>query len=441
MSFKGLKVLAVGGHGEIGRNCTALQVDDEIVLFDLGLHLDNYVRVTQDEDLSQSISKRLLIKEEAIPDISVLDKKSVKAVLISHAHLDHVGAVPFLGNSFSADIHGTPFTVEVARRLLADKRTELRNDLVAHGFRERFSVSDSISVEFIEVTHSTPQSAAIVVYTPYGNVVYLNDFKLDDNPLIGSLTDIDSLKAVNPRLLIIDTLYGDVDAHTESESFARQLLMDALVNRDLKNRNVLVTTFSSHVARLETLRLVAQKMGRVPVFIGRSMAKYLDAARAAGISNIISEEKVIAFGSKLRKELSKLINDSKDYLFVVTGGQAEPKAVLSRIIDDSLIPLGRGDLVVFSNKVIPTPSIIEARERLEKRLMLRGFEVLRDLHVSGHGSGKDHELILKELKPEFVVPVHGSDSARKAFLDRALNLGWSSDKVLLLKNGDDFFIG
>ncbi|MBN1275394.1 MBL fold metallo-hydrolase [Candidatus Woesearchaeota archaeon] len=431
----GLSLIPVGGYGEVGRNCTAIEVDGELFVLDLGLHLDNYVRLSDDDDVVHRFSKKLLIEEQAVPDIDVLDKDRVKAVLISHAHLDHVGAVPYLANAFPCDVHGTPFTMAVAQRLVQDKRAELRNKLVAHEYREIFPLSERVKAEFVEVTHSTPHTAAIALHTPYGVVLYLNDFKLDESPALGNRTDLDRLRSLRPEVLIIDTLYADLDEHTPSERRAKLLLENALLSRDLTGRNVLVTTFSSHVARLCEIAAIGRRMGRKVMFVGRSMAKYLEAAKEVGVSSLIDEHEVVRYGSKVRKALSK-VSCFQDYLFVVTGGMGEPKAVLSRIVDEGLVPFRRNDVVVFSNRVIPTPAIVESRERLERQLADRGYELLRDLHVSGHGAGRDHQAVLDAVKPAYVVPVHGEDSQREAFRRRALRSGVLDARVLVLRNGE-----
>lgn len=433
----GLSIIPLGGYGEVGRNCTAVKVDDDVFLLDLGLHLDNYVRLSDEDDVKAIFSKRKLIAEEAVPNINLLGvlKHQVKAICISHAHLDHVGAVPYLANSFDCDVYGTPFTMEVAKRLAEDKRSELRGNLISCDYKKIVPLTDDVSVEFVEVTHSTPQTAIIVLHTPYGKVVYCNDFKLDNHPVIGHVTDMKRLSELKPKLLIIDTLYADLDDHTPGEDFAEHLLESALLSRDLSRRNIIVTTFSSHISRLKSLASIASRMNRKIVFVGRSMAKYLEAAHEVGISDLIVTNESIRYGSKVRTALSK-ISHYKEYMFVVTGGMAEPRAVLSRIVDNDLIPFHKGDLIIFSNRVIPTPGIIEARRDLERDLIAKGYEVLRDLHVSGHGAGHDHTIILDTLKPEIVVPVHGEKKQRAAFVDIALASGMKKENILVLKNGE-----
>lgn len=439
--FMGLSIIAVGGYGEVGRNCTAVKVDDEVFLLDLGLHLDNYVRLQGRDSIPKKFSKGLLLRENAIPDVRLLSevKDQVKGVLISHAHLDHVGAVPYLANDFNCDIHGTAFTIAVAKKLVEEKNPSCKNKLVEHEYRNIFPLTDNVRAEFIEVTHSTPQTAAIALHTPYGVVVYLNDFKLDTAPVMGNKTDLERLRALKPKVLILDTLYADVDDYTASETDAQHMLQETLLDPALEGKRILVSTFSSQIARLQELTDIADRMNRKIVFVGRSMGKYLEAAADAKVSDLIEKREVVRYSSKARKVLSKM-HDPDRYLFVVTGGMGEPNAVLSRIIDEGYLPMRMGDVIVFSNRVIPTPSIVEDRARLEEKLKGKGFLLIKDRHVSGHGAGKDHQTILDTLRPEYVMPVHGEDKQRDAFKERALRSGVLPEKVVLLFDGETLLV-
>ncbi len=430
----GLSIIPIGGYGEVGKNCTAVKVDDDIFLLDLGIHLENYIRLSEEDDLKKGLSKELLLKENAVPDISIIDAKKVKGIIISHAHLDHVGAVPYLANNFDCDVHVTPFTAAFLEQHISDKRKELHGDIIRHDFKKRFRLTDKVEAELVEVTHSTPQSAIIILYTPYGNVVYINDFKLDPTPMIGSVTDLEYVAKSRPKALILDTLYADVDKHVPSERFAHELLERALISRDLKGRNIIVTTFASQIARISGIIRLAEKMNRKVMIVGRSMAKYLQAAKESGVSDIIDKQEVIRYGSKVKRVLSK-VDDHRDYIFVVTGGMGEPNAVLTRMLDEELVPIKRKDLVVFSNRLIPTPTIIKARDHLERKIQGYGLELLKDLHVSGHGAGKDMEEVLRVLKPEVVIPVHSEDDTRQTFKRIAGNI-----PVKILHNGEELLL-
>ena len=430
-----LEIIPLGGYDEVGRNCTAVKVDDELFIFDLGLHLDHYVRLTDTDDFQPRLSKKLLTREQAIPDLAPIDIKNVKGILISHAHLDHVGAVPFLANSFDCDVHGTPFTMAVAKKLAEDKKVELRNGLVAHEYREIFPLSKTVSAEFIEVTHSTPHTAAIALHTPYGVVLYVNDFKLDKTPVLGNATDIARLEELDVKALILDTLYADVDAHCESEQEAERLLEETLLDSSFEDKAIVVSTFSSQIARLKELASIAKKMHRKVFFVGRSMAKYLEAAHDVGITDLIEKEEVVRYSSKARRALSK-ISYPADYLFVVTGGMGERRAVLSRILDERYLPLREGDVIVLSNRTIPTPTIIADRKVLEEKIREKRFVLVKDRHVSGHGAGKDMEDVIDLVRPEFVIPLHGEEKQREAFRKIAEHKGFAPDRILVLENGE-----
>ncbi len=429
-----LKIIPIGGYGEVGRNSTAIKVDDEIIILDLGLHLENYIKLTEDDDIKKNLSKRLLIKEKAIPDTRIIKAEEVKAIIISHAHLDHVGAVPYLANDFKCNIHTTKFTGEFLKQHLIDRGKEIKQEIKEHKFKKKFKISKKISAELVEVTHSTPQSAIIIIYTPYGNIAYINDFKLDEKPIIGKKTDLKYVAKKKIKALIIDTLYADKDEKTPSEQEAYEMLKKALITRDLKRRNIIITTFSSQIARIIEITKLAKKMKRKVMIVGRSMAKYLQAAKQAGITNIIEKKEVVKYGSKVKKKLMR-IKEHEEYIFIVTGGMGEPNAVLSRMFDEELIPLKRNDIIVFSNRVIPTPTIIKAREKLERKISSYGIEILKDLHVSGHGAGKDIQEVIEKIKPEIIIPVHAEDETRKAF--KKITKG---KKVKILYNGEELIL-
>ena len=181
-----IEIYAVGGYNEVGKNCTAIKVDDEVVVIDLGIHLDSYIKLTEDEDIL-NISPDKLMKVGAIPDISVLNKimGNVKAVIISHAHLDHLGAVPYLADKFDAPIIGTPFTIQVIKSILNEDKISLRNKIIILNSNSSYDISDRLKLEFIHITHSTPQTVLVALHTKYGVVLYANDFKLDMHPVLG----------------------------------------------------------------------------------------------------------------------------------------------------------------------------------------------------------------------------------------------------------------
>lgn len=437
-----IEIIPVGGYSEIGRNCTIVKWKEEAVMLDFGLMMENYVRLTEDEDIQFNLSEELLIREKAVPDIHSLEEelKNVKAVCISHAHLDHVGAVPFFTNKLKMPIHGTKFTIEVLKALLKDKKKNIDSQLIAHPENCKFEVSKNLKVEFIHVTHSTPHTVLIVVHTPEGCVVYANDFKLDNNPLLGEKPNYDAMnKLKNVKALIMDSLYALDPRKTPSESIAREMLRDVLLGTTSQNKNVIVTTFSSHIARINTLVELSKSLKRKPVFIGRSLAKYLDAAKEAGIVDYTKKADFVRFGSTIEKYFKKSKN-TKDKLFIVTGHQGEPKAVLSRLAKNNLFPFENEDLVLFSCKIIPVEENYHNRARLEDELKQKKVRIFTDLHVSGHACREDHREFIKIIKPENIIPTHGDVKMLEAQKNLAIEMGYDSKKVHTLKNFSKIYI-
>ena len=190
-----VQIFAVGGYSEIGRNMTAIKVDDEVVICDMGIHLENYIRYTEDEDISR-LTKEELTEQNAIPDISVIEgwKDKVKAIIPTHAHLDHIGAIPFLSDEFKAPIICTPFSAAVVNAILKDARMRIKNKIIELNPNSTYNLSKNITIEFINITHSTPQTVMIAIHTKYGTIIYANDFKLDMDPPLGKKPDFARLK-------------------------------------------------------------------------------------------------------------------------------------------------------------------------------------------------------------------------------------------------------
>ncbi len=431
-----IEIIPVGGFSEIGRNCTIVKWKQESVMIDLGLHMENYIRLTEDEDVPFQIPQTTLIRENAVPDLTgVQDElKTIKAVCISHAHLDHVGAVPFLANKIKAPIHGTRFTIEVLRRLLDDKKKSAVSELVSHPENSKFKVSDNLEVEFIHVTHSTPHTVLVVVHTPDGCVVYANDFKLDNAPLLGAKPNYEAMKKLKGvKALIVDSLYAMDPRKTPSESIAREMLRDVLLGTSSDGKNILVTTFSSHIARLKAIIEISKTLKRKPVLVGRSLAKYVDAAKAAGIVDFEKDAQIVKYGSKL-EDYFKKNRGTTDKLFIVTGHQGEPRAVLSRIARGKFFPFNSEDLIVFSCKVIPNEENFVNRSNLESELRNKRARIFTDIHVSGHACREDHREFIRLIGPENIIPTHGDVAMLNAQKELALEMGYADDKVHILKN-------
>ncbi|MBN1377368.1 RNase J family beta-CASP ribonuclease [Candidatus Woesearchaeota archaeon] len=438
-----LKIIPIGGYREVGKNCTVVQVDDEMIILDMGLHIENYIRYTEDEDVIKA-DPRELIKAKALPDTSFLEKnrEKIKGIFVSHAHLDHIAALPYLAGRFKCNIYGTRFSIEVLKAILKDDNINLPNKLISHAVNSKMVVSDKISVEFIKIAHSCPQTSMLAVHTPYGIVLYSNDFKFDKTPTLGKKSNIKRLMELRGKIkaLIVDSLYADTPHKTASEAIAKELLEEVLLNSDTEKKAVIVTTFSSHLARLKSIVECSRKMKRKPVFLGRSLAKYTHAGKQANIIDFEDDIEIIKYSKKVKKFLKNLKNPEK-YLLVMTGNQGEPKAILARVVFEKWFDFSPGDFVVFSCSTIPTETNKENRKRLERALKIKRARIFTDVHVSGHASREDHRDLIKMIRPEILLPSHSDFETSKEFAELAEEEGYKEGKnVFVLENKKELIL-
>ncbi len=436
-----IQILAVGGYNEVGRNMTAIKIGDEVYICDMGLHIENYIKYTEDEDIVHLTAEEL-IKADAIPNDTVLGdwKDKVKAIIPTHAHLDHIGGVPFLAPRYRAEILLSPFSQAVLTRILRDGKLTLRNPIKKINVNASYQPTDNVSIQFINMTHSTPQTYMVAFKTPLGSIVYANDFKFDSYPTLGQKPNYEKLEAIGKEgvlALIVDSTYSREACKTPSESVAKQMLKDVLLSTESKNKLVVVTTFSSHIARLRSIIEMGKQLNRKIIFIGRSLGKYAEAAEEAGIINLSEDAEIIKYKSQMRRRLRKILPSKRGkYLFVVTGHQGEPRSVLSRLANDALgFSLEEGDHIVFSCKVIPTDITRANRLVLEQKLMEKKVRIFRDIHVSGHAAKEDLRDLITLLKPRYIIPAHGDETLQSGVVTLAHEMGYRDEHILHLRNG------
>ncbi|MBR9703386.1 MBL fold metallo-hydrolase, partial [Candidatus Woesearchaeota archaeon] len=439
----GLEIIPLGGFSEVGRNCVAVKAGDEVFILDMGLAIDKYIEFTEKAAYDQvKVSGKKLIDIGAAPDVDLLGplKKKVKAILLSHAHLDHVLAVPHLANRFRAPLYATPFTAEIVRTITEGERMPLHEKLYERKAGDRWKLTPNVDAEFVHMTHSTPHTVAIVLHTPYGKVIFAPDFKFDEHPTKGKKSDEKRLKELQGAdVLIMDSLYAHKAEKVPSENYARSMLYNVLTKENTEGKIVVATTFASHIFRLQTFLELAKKLNRRPIFLGRSLYKYVTAAEKLEIADF-REAEVVPYGSKVRSVLSK-IKDPEKCLFVSTGNQGEPKAALYKIIHGNWLPFEQHDLVVFSCITIPVEPNITYRDQLESLIVEKGMQVLKDIHVSGHGAQEDQKRMLKLVKPKHVIPMHAEPHKLKLFARNAQKwFGYGKDRVHIIKNGDHLVV-
>jgi ribonuclease J len=438
----GIEITTVGGYDEVGRNMTAIKVDDCVIICDMGIHLENYIRYTEDEDIIKVTAKQLL-SVEAIPDFRYIEdwKGKVKAIIPTHAHLDHVGAIPFIADKYNAEILCTPFTAAVLNRILLDQKKTLKNKVKALNVNSVYQLTPEIMIEFVNITHSTPQTVMVAIHTKYGIVVYANDFKFDLHPITGKKTDfrkIEELGSKGVLCLIVDSTYSAKAQKMPSESVAREMLKDVMLGTNSKGNAMIVTTFSSHIARLTSIVEFGKRLNRKIVFLGRSLSKYAAAAEDVGIAYFSKEVEIIKYSKQVKKKLSRIMSEGKDrYLMVVTGHQGEPRSTLAKMIDSKMgFLFDSEDQVIFSCTVIPTPTNVSNREYMERCLKSKGVRIFKDIHVSGHAAREDLRDMINMLKPKYIIPAHGELKMRSALSELACEMGYKGkETVFLTKNG------
>ncbi len=384
-----MKIHCIGGYSEVGKNMTALEIKDDVLIFDDGLFLPAVVGVAESERIPTEKGMRSL---GALPDDLYLQRKNlahkVRAFLISHAHLDHVGALQYNAGKYKVPILGTPYTTEVLKILARDSNARLQNPVISINPNSSYHIRGrkNYKVEFINMTHSTIQSTIIAVHTPEGIVLYANDYKLDNSPVLGDKPNYKRLKELSRigiKALIVDCLYAQDDRKTPSEKIARGLLEDVFFTTDNRNSGMIVTTFSSHIARLKSITEFGKRLGREVVFLGRSLNKYVTAASNIRQCPFRNQIKIFTFRKQVEKALKRIDRNRKKYLIVCTGHQGEPDSVLDRISRGKLqFKLRDDDHIIFSSKTIPTPVNELNREQLEKRLKKFKVRIFDNVHVS-----------------------------------------------------------
>lgn len=428
-----IEVCTIGGFSKTEGNSVAIKVDDEVVLLDMGLSMENYIKHQEDrEDVRVEKTYSKLIKVDAVPNYDLIKdwKNKVVAIAPSHAHLDHVGAIPFAASLFpKAKVISTPYTIEILNSILRDEKIHLPNQLITVKLNGSYKVSEKITLEFVEMTHSIPHTATIVVHTPYGKIMYANDFKLDYTPIIGKPPNMTRLKELGEEgvdIMFIDCLYADTHIHTPSETVAKQLLKDVMLGIDATGKAMIVTTFSSQISRLKSIIEMGQKLNRKIVFLGRSLSKYVSAAERINLVHFSEDVKMYSRRDEVEKILHKIQKEGPDkYLIVCTGHQGEPRAILSRIVRGEIdYKLKDGDIVIFSCRVIPVETNIKNRAKLDSDLKKKGVRLFKDVHVSGHGALEDHRELLECAKPKLFVPIHAAPEKARMLIDFAKGLGF-----------------
>ena len=419
-----VKVVFLGGLGEIGRNCAAIEVEDRIMLIDCGIMFPD---------------SNMAGVDLVLPDFTYLRENAdrVIGVVATHGHEDHIGALGFLLSEMPLKIIGSALTLGLAKNRIEERGVASQAEFVEVKDNERIKVGP-FDLEFFPVTHSVPNGFATAFHTPQGVVLHSGDFKLDMTPVDGRLTDLAGLghmaRADGVRLFLCDSTNAEEAGHSVSETSIGESLRSLFINH--AERRIVVACFASHIHRVQQIADAAIAAGRTIATLGRSMNKNVRLAREMGLLQIPD--------SKLRK-----IEDVEDIpdeqlCIISTGSQGEPMSALARMAtgDSKWLTIKNNDTVILSSH--PIPGNESSVSQVIDGLLQRGAEVVHsgiaDVHATGHAKADELKILHSITQPEWFVPVHGEYRHMSAHARIGEEMGIDAEKILVCRDGDSLIL-
>lgn len=427
-----MKVYTLGGYEEVGKNMTAVEVDGETVIFDMGYDMESVISAEGQVD---EMTTNQSLDAGAVPTDEQLLDNNVVGIVIGHGHLDHVGAIPKLAGAYDCPIYCSPYTKKIVEKMMKDDRKNINNPVKEVPIGNKVDITNDISLEFAHVNHSIPDSTLSLLDTPEGYVVYGNDMKIDRSPVLGGTTDVDRLKEIGEEgtaLMIPGTTRVDEDGRARSEESVKVELEDVLNSCYDAGGAVFVSTFSSQIGRLNSV-IKANNGRRKIAFVGRSLKEYVDAASDLDLIDT-SQIEIVSYFNEVEDLMDKVDAAREDWLIVATGNQGEPGAQLDKMVQD-VYPFSfeEGDHVIFSSDVIPTPTNKANRHKLEQAMKEKGVRLYKDIHTTGHALKEDHRDFITFLDPDNIVPSHGTIHKLGSYVELAREEGYTLE--------EDIFIG
>jgi ribonuclease J len=413
-----IRIIPLGGLNEIGKNLTAIEYKNDIVIIDCGL------KFPDDEMLGIDI---------VIPDVNYLvkNKERVKGIFLTHGHEDHIGALPYVLKQINVPVYGTKLTLGIVEVKLREH--ELLSVVQMNCVKARDVVKlENVSIEFIRTNHSIADSVAIAVHTPLGIVLHTGDFKIDYTPIDGSVIDLTRFAELGKKGVIVmlaDSTNVERPGYTMSESTVGEAFEKVFFAA--KGR-IIVATFASNIHRIQQIITAASKYQRKVAVSGRSMENIVAVATELGY---------IKFGEGVLIEVDSINKYPDDkVVLITTGSQGEPMSALSRMAasEHRKVNIIKGDTVIIS--ATPIPGNEKLVSKVINQLFKKGadviYEALADVHVSGHACQEELKLIHTLVKPRFFIPVHGEYRHLKQHAELAVKLGMPDNHVYIGDNGD-----
>ena len=414
-----LEIIPLGGIGEFGMNCTLMRCGDEMLILDAGMGFP--------EESTYGV-------DVCIPNFDILEqyRDDIMAVVLTHGHEDHLGALPYILKRFNVPVYASHFTLGLAESKLHEHG--LLNDVLLHRVEPRDVVTiGSFTIEFIRASHSLVDCFHLAIKTPVGTIIHTGDYKVDETPVIGEAIDLRTLRRYGQEgvlALLSDSTNATVPGRTPSERAVIPAFEEIFAEAKAR---IIVASFSSSIHRIQIVLDCAQKFDRKVCVLGRSMQKNVEIADRLGYLDIPDG-------------LLVGINETKHYpdhqiVFLVTGSQAEPRAALYQMATQIYkgITIEETDTVVLSARIIPGNE--RAISKLIGFIYKKGANIIEEkrrlIHVSGHASQEDIRIMTEATRPKFVVPIHGEYRMlfrHKEFVKN--HLGYPEDRIILIENGD-----
>jgi ribonuclease J len=417
---KKIEIIPLGGIGEFGMNCMGIRYEDEMIIVDAGMGFP--------EETPYGV-------DISIPNFDFLDefRDNLTALILTHGHEDHIGALPYFLKKFNLPVYASRFTLALTEKRLEEHK--MLDDVLLHRVRPNDIVEiGNFKIEFIHASHSLVDCFSLAITTPLGTVIHTGDYKIDDSPVIGKPYDLKTLKKYGDAgvlALLGDSTNATVEGRTPSEKAVIPAFEEIF---EQSHGRILVSTFSSSIHRLQIVFNLAYEFGRKVCVLGRSMQKNVEIADELGILQL-PPNTLVDLGT------SRSLADD-EICYIITGSQGENRAALWNMATSSYKGMGieKGDTVVLSARIIPGND--KAISRLIGHLYKRGANIIEEkrrlIHVSGHASQEDIKIMVETARPKYLVPIHGEYRMlfrHKEFVKNHV-AGYTDENVILIENGD-----
>lgn len=415
-----IEIIPLGGIGEFGMNCMGIRLGDEMIVVDVGMGFP--------EETPYGV-------DISIPNFDFLEayRSDLTALILTHGHEDHIGALPYFLKKFNLPVYASRFTLGLAEKKLDEHR--MLDDVLLHRVKPNDIVEiGKFKIEFIHASHSLVDCFSLAIKTPLGTLIHTGDYKIDETPIIGKPYDLKTLKKYGDEgvlVLLGDSTNATVEGRTPSENAVIPAFEEIFATAEGR---IFVATFSSSIHRLQIVFDIAFEFGRKVCVLGRSMQKNVEIASEYGLLDI-PDDTLVGLGE------SRSLRDN-EIVYLVTGSQGETRAVLWNLATSAHkgLEIGKNDTVVLSARIIPGNE--KAISRMIGHLYKRGANIIEEkrrlIHVSGHASQEDIRIMTETVRPKYLVPIHGEYRMlfrHKEFVKNHID-GYTDENIILIENGD-----